>query len=157
MDKQPVFDHEKLDVYRLSIEFQAWVGELLDEGFGKRAKPNAAKHLDEASTSISNNIAEGNGKRSYTDRARFVDIACGSGLECAACIDALVARKLLEPKRANTGKVLLYRIVSMLHKLRSRLTSQDPSAKPRQSRSSTSTSTARCAEHEHDGQFANSP
>jgi four helix bundle protein len=42
--------------------------------------------------------AEGNGNRSYTDLARFVDIACGSGLECAACIDALVARKLLEPE-----------------------------------------------------------
>ena len=125
MDKQPIFDHEKLDVYRLSIEFQAWVGDLLDEGFGKRAKPSAAKHLDDASTSISNNIAEGNGKRSYTDRARFVDIACGSGLECAACIDALVARKLLEPERAKSGKILLHRIVAMLHKLRSSLSAKD--------------------------------
>jgi four helix bundle protein len=125
MDNHPIFDHEKLDVYRLSIEFQAWVGELLDDGFGKRAKPSAAKHLDEASTSISNNIAEGNGKRSYTDRARFVDIACGSGLECAACIDALVARKLLEPERAKAGKLMLHRIVSMLHKLRDKLSPQE--------------------------------
>ena len=125
MDGQHVFDHEKLDVYRLSIEFQAWVGELLDDGFGKRAKPHAAKHLDEASTSVSTNIAEGNGKRSYTDRARFVDIACGSSLECAVCIDALVARKLLISERAKTGKLTLHRIVSMLHKLRSRLDEND--------------------------------
>jgi len=82
--------------------------------------------LDEASTSISNNIAEGNGKRSYTDRARFVDIACGSSLECAACIDAIVARKLLNPERAKTGKLTLHRIVSMLHKLRSRLDENNP-------------------------------
>jgi len=127
MDKQPIFDHEKLDVYRLSIEFQAWVGDLLDDGFGKQAKPSAAKHLDDASTSISNNIAEGNGKRSYTDRARFVDIACGSGLECAACIDALVARKRLDPERAKSGKLLLHRIVAMLHKLRSSLSAKDSS------------------------------
>jgi four helix bundle protein len=153
MDKQPIFDHEKLDVYRLSIEFQAWVGDLLDDGFGKRAKPSAAKHLDEASTSISNNIAEGNGKRSYIDRARFVDIACGSGLECAACIDALVARKLLEQQRAKTGKLMLHRIVSMLHKLRDKLSAHESKT---YSRSSTSTSTAG-AEHEHDGEFANSP
>jgi hypothetical protein len=45
-----------------SIEFQAWVGELLDEGFGARPKPSATKHLDDASTTISNNIAEGNGE-----------------------------------------------------------------------------------------------
>jgi four helix bundle protein len=108
MERHPILDHEKLDVYRLSIEYQAWVGDLLDAGFGKRAKPSAAKHLDEASTSISNNIAEGNGKRSSTDRARFVEFACGSGLECAACIDALVARKLLEPQRAKTGKRTLH-------------------------------------------------
>ena len=72
-----------------------------------------------------NNIAEGNGKRSYTDRARFVDIACGSGLECAACIDALVARKRLDPERAKSGKLLLHRIVAMLHKLRSSLSAND--------------------------------
>ena len=155
MERHPIFDHEKLDVYRLSIEFQAWVGDLLDAGFGKRAKPSAAKHLDEASTSISNNIAEGNGKRSYTDRARFVDIACGSGLECAACIDALVARKLLEPERAKTGKRTLHRIVSMLHKLRAKLSALEPNSNGRISRSSTSTSTA-AAEYEHEG-FANSP
>jgi four helix bundle protein len=143
MDKQPVFDHEKLDVYQLSIELQAWVGEWLDGGFGKRAKPSAAKHLDEASTSISNNIAEGNGKRSSTDRARFVDIACGSALECAACIDALVARNLLEQERANTGKLLLHRIVSMLHKLRIKLSSQDPKK----------TRTPEQIEHEHEYRY----
>ena len=52
------------------------------------------------------------------DRARFVDIACGSAFEC---IDALVVRGLLEQGRAQTGKLLLHRIVSMLHKLRMRL------------------------------------
>jgi len=86
------FDHEKLDVYRLSIEFQRWVGPLIEAGLGKGARLSAAKHLDEASTSISNNIAEGNGKRSAADRCRYLDIARGSALECAACLDVLVAR-----------------------------------------------------------------
>lgn len=121
MKDKIVFDHEKLDVYRLSIELQAWVGQLLDEGFGGRPKPSASKHLDDASTSISNNIAEGNGKRSKSDRARFLDIACGSAFECAACIDALVVRGLLEQDRARAGKLLLHRIVSMLHNLRMKL------------------------------------
>jgi hypothetical protein len=69
------FDHEKLDVYRLSIEFQRWVGPLIEGGPGKGPRLSAAKHLDDAGTSISNNIAEGNGKRSAVDRCRFLDIA----------------------------------------------------------------------------------
>ena len=109
-------DHERLDVYKLTIELIAWVGELIDGPLaGLRA--SATKHLDEASQSIANNIAEGNGKRSLVDRCRFLDIARGSALECAACLDALVARKRLEQKRVHEGKQLLERIVSMLWRM----------------------------------------
>lgn len=115
------FDHEKLDVYRLSIEFQRWVGPLIEGGLGKGARLSAAKHLDEASTSISNNIAEGNGKRSAADRCRYLDIARGSALECAACLDVLVARNRVSDDLAREGKAMLVRIVSMLMKLTDKL------------------------------------
>ena len=112
----PAFDHEKLDVYRLTIELVAWVGVLTDERV-RKAKPSALKHLDEASTSIALNIAEGNGKRSVVDRARFLDIARGSALESAACLDVLVARRHLDAAAIEPGKTTLIRIVSMLTKL----------------------------------------
>lgn len=32
MTKRALFDHEKLDVYRQSVEFARWVTELLEEG-----------------------------------------------------------------------------------------------------------------------------
>jgi four helix bundle protein len=115
------FDHEKLDCYRLSIELIAWVGSLLEERV--RAKPSALKHLDEASTSIALNIAEGNGKRSVIDRARFLDIARGSALESAACLDVLVARNHLTPLEQRPAKERLLRIVSMLTKLIEKLLS----------------------------------
>ena len=76
--------------YRLSIEFLASAGTLLDERL-RGARLSALKHLDEASTSVVLNIAEGNGKRSPVDRARILDIARGSALESAACLDVLVA------------------------------------------------------------------
>jgi four helix bundle protein len=110
-----MFDHEKLDVYRVAIEFAAWVGELLD-GPLKGCSLSAVKHLDQAHTSIPNNIAEGNGRRSPKDRCRFVGIAKGSALESASCLDVLVARKKLEPQRITHGKQLLKRIVEMLVK-----------------------------------------
>ena len=46
------------------------------------------------------------------DRCRFFDIARGSALECAACLDVLVVKKRIA--QADSGKAYLVRIVSML-------------------------------------------
>jgi four helix bundle protein len=105
------FDHEKLDVYREAIAFCAWVGELLN---AISAKAAAKDQLDRASTSIPLNIAEGNGKFSAKDRARFLEIARGSALECAAALDVLVARKLASVEQVENAKENLVRIVQML-------------------------------------------
>jgi len=103
------FDHEKLDVYQASIQFVSWADELLEQLPKSLAVTN---QLDRASTSIPLNLAEGNGKFTDKDRCRFFDIARGSALECAACLDVLVAKKRI--KNAGEGKVQLVRIVSML-------------------------------------------
>ena len=108
---KPSFDHEKLDAYREAIAFCGWVGEFLGSVSAKTA---AKDQLDRASTSIPLNIAEGNGKFSARDRARFLEMARGSALECAACLDVLVARKLAEPGVVEPAKVRLVRIVQML-------------------------------------------
>jgi len=105
------FDHEKLDVYRESIAFCGWVGEFLS---AISAKAAAKDQLDRASTSIPLNIAEGNGKFSNKDRSRFFDIARGSALECAACLDVLLARKLATDEQVVSSKERLARIVQML-------------------------------------------
>jgi four helix bundle protein len=105
------FDHEKLDVYQESIAFCGWVGELLSEISAKAA---AKDQLDRASTSLPLNIAEGNGKFSTVDRARFLEIARGSALECAACLDVLIVRKLIGAERVISGKEKLVSIVNML-------------------------------------------
>ena len=128
-----MFDHEKLDAYRLAIEFAAWVGAFL-EGL-PRARPTAVRHLEDASTSVALNIAEGNGKRSVADRIRFLEIARGSALECAACLDVLVVRGKLDGHAAIDGKAMLVRIVSTITKLIAKLLEQPSTS------TSTSTST----------------
>jgi four helix bundle protein len=105
------FDHEKLDVYREAIAFCGWTGELLNSISARAA---AKDQLDRASTSIPLNIAEGNGKFSAKDRARFLEIARGSALECAAALDVLVARKLVALEQIEPAKENLARIVQML-------------------------------------------
>ena len=105
------FDHEKLDVYRESIDFCGWVGELLGTISARAA---AKDQLDRASTSVPLNIAEGNGKFSAPDRARFFEIARGSAVECAACLDVLVARKLATEEEMAPRKEQLVKVVQML-------------------------------------------
>ena len=105
------FDHEKLDVYREAINFCGWVGEFLASISAKAA---AKDQLDRASTSIPLNIAEGNGKFSARDRARFFEMARGSAVECAACLDVLVVRELVKEEPLAAQKERLVRIVEML-------------------------------------------
>jgi four helix bundle protein len=108
---KPYFDHERLDVYQEAIAFCGWVGDLLNE---ITVKASAKDHLYRASTSIPLNIAEGNGKFSNADRARFLEIARGSALECAGSLDVIVVRKLVAIERVVPGKERLVRIVNML-------------------------------------------
>lgn len=105
------FDHEKLNVYRQSIDFVAWVTDLLE-----RVPKSISVHdqLDRASTSVPLNIAEGNGKFTSRDRCKFFDTARGSALECAACLDVLVAKEKIDSETAENGKATLIEVVSML-------------------------------------------
>src|SRR6185369_4390428 len=105
------FDHEKLRAYSEVLRFAAWVDPVIEGLVGRLA---AKDQLDRASTSIVLNIAEGNGKRSTIDRCRYLDIARGPALECAACLDVLVVRKKLDHTTAETGKEILVGIVSMV-------------------------------------------
>jgi four helix bundle protein len=105
------FDHENLDVYREAIAFCGCVGKFLASSSAKAA---AKDQLDRASTSIPLNIAEGNGKFSANDRARFLEIARGSALECAARLDVLSARELATFEQTAAPKESLVRIVQML-------------------------------------------
>jgi four helix bundle protein len=105
------FDHEKLTVYQRSIEFVVWTDNVLEDLPKSLAVHN---QLDRASTSIPLNIAEGNGKFTSSDRCRFFDIARGSALECAACLDVLLAKGKLDRDTVANGKQILVEIVSML-------------------------------------------
>lgn len=104
------FDHEKLKVYQLSLDFNEWFGNLLD-----KIKPKIAvcNHLDESSASTTQNIAEENGKFTSRDRYKYFDISRGSSLECASCLNLLVRRKKVNADDIKIGTKMLIEIVSM--------------------------------------------
>jgi four helix bundle protein len=111
----PTFDHERLDVYRLSIEYVAFSYRLAKglTGIHRHARDQWLR----AAQSIPLNIAEGNGKQSLKDKNRFFEIARGSALECASLHDVLRVCDAVDDNSNRYGKSELKRIVSMLTRL----------------------------------------
>jgi four helix bundle protein len=128
------FDHEKLDVYQLELRLIPWVTALLLKINQRSTNARIAEvsdQLDRASLSALLNTAEGNGRRQRRTRAKFFDDARGSATECAACLDALVAKGVCNGGEIDEGKQLLLRIASMLTKLIERFdVSSAPSSSP---------------------------
>jgi four helix bundle protein len=112
------FDHERLDVYRVALQYTAWAFQAAKRLSGLHR--HARNQLLRASQSIPLNIAEGNGKRSGNDRRRFFEIARGSAMECASIQDVLQICDAISEADNESGKRLLNRIVSMLTKMTER-------------------------------------
>jgi four helix bundle protein len=106
------FDHQRLEVYRRTIDFVALVEEVVSDL--PRGRSYVGDQLRRAALSIALNIAEGAGEFSPTDKARIYRIARRSATECAAIFDIcgrldLVCRLLLATRHA-----MLREIISML-------------------------------------------
>jgi len=110
-----MLDHEKLDVYNVSIEFMAIAVKIANNI--PRGYSSLADQLKRAAWSIPLNIAEGCGKNTPNDKKRFYMIARGSAMECAAIIDVCRELGFENEQIFKQGKVLLTRIVAMLTKM----------------------------------------
>ena len=105
------FDHERLQAYQSSLQFVRWSEPVLE----KLPKSAAVySQLDRARTSIPLNIAEGNAKFTPPDKCKYFDIAHGSVLECAACLDLLFIKQVLTEAELDEGKRLLSETVGLL-------------------------------------------
>ena len=111
-EKQEIyFDHEKLKVYQLALEFNKYAHQICSK---LDSRSDIKNQLDRAANSIVLNIAEGNGKYSKKDRCRYFDISFGSSLESARCLHILSIRLMISSDELHTGKSMLKEIVSML-------------------------------------------
>ena len=105
-------DHEKMDVYKVSIEFIALADEVAESL--PRGRAYLTDQLRRACTSVALNIAEGAGEFSGDEKARFYRMAKRSATECAAVLDVCRRLALADATRLDAGRELLLRVVSML-------------------------------------------
>ena len=106
---------QRLDVYQRAIEFLSLVYEVLADlprGNADRADP-----LTRSAESVVRNIAEGAGRWSEADMANRYKIARGEAMECAASLDVMRLRKLINDARYARGIQLLEGVVAMLTKM----------------------------------------
>jgi four helix bundle protein len=106
------FDHEKLDVYKVSIEFILTTESVIKQ-FPK-GRAYLIDQLQRAGSSVLLNIAEGAGEFSENEKIRFYRMARRSATECSAILDICKRLNFLEEELYLTTRSLLLRIVSML-------------------------------------------
>jgi four helix bundle protein len=108
----PYFLHETLVVYQRSLQ----VHEALDELWeSERKRERYTRRIDELSTSLTINIAEGNGRFSKVDHSKFVSIAEDAGTKLAAYLDLAEAAALM---KSGAAKAYLREVMAMLGGLR---------------------------------------
>ena len=107
--------HHRLKVYEKALALSA-DAEVLSGSWGRRQV--IVDHFRRASESIVLNIAEGARLRSGPDKARTLDYALGSTLECAACLDIANIKGRLSRDRSLTEKRRFLEITRMLIGLR---------------------------------------
>jgi four helix bundle protein len=107
--------HHRLNVYEKALALGANAQEL-SASWGRRHA--IVEHFRRASESIVLNIAEGARLVSGPDKARTLDYALGSTLECAACLDIARIKGRLSHQRSLTEKRRFLEITRMLIGLR---------------------------------------
>src|SRR5688572_19733041 len=123
-----VFDHEKLDVYRLALEFLVFADQVALRLSGKRYY--MANQLRRASFSICLNIAEGAGEFSKPEKRRFYRLARRSAVECAAVIRCCERLKIRLPDDTLANLEMLSRVIATLTVLTKKPPKPTPSPSP---------------------------
>lgn len=110
------FPHESLQVYQRGLQLcQVLVDGVL---MPNNQQGRYARRIDEASTSMLLNIAEGNGRFSRLDHRQFITSAEEAGVKLTAYLD------LIEPKSPaaiQPAKALLREVMAMLEGMRAYL------------------------------------
>ncbi len=114
-DGLPMLSFQRLDVYQRAIEFLALAYDIVDAL--PRGNADRADQLSRAAESVIRNIAEGAGRWSPADSANRYKIARGEAMECAASLDVMRVRKIIDHEHYERGSRLLEAVVAMLTKL----------------------------------------
>ena len=107
------FDFEKLLVYKKSLEFVHNIFEIRKK-LSREYKCTVGDNLVRAAMSVSNNLAEGSGKRSKREKSHYYSISLDSARECVSVLNVLNNEKMIEESEYAQMRNDAKEITSML-------------------------------------------
>lgn len=110
------FDFERLEVYQVALEFLDFIFDVC-KNLDRDLQYCLGDNLKRAGISISNNIAEGSGKKSGKERARYYGISLDSARECLNMFIILNRRKAIKEELYSKSREYVTRLTSMLFRL----------------------------------------
>lgn len=110
------FDFEKLEVYKKSLNFISKIF-IITRELPNEFKYSIGSNLVRAGLSISNNIAEGNGKKSTKEKVRYFSTSLDSTRECISVFNVLFQQKFLRDKIYKQVRLDAREITNMLYGL----------------------------------------
>ncbi len=123
---EPVFKYESLDVWNVAIDFATSLIEIGNSLKDEFKCYRLVDQLQAASTSISMNIAEGQGRNSDKSFILFLSYSRGSLFEVLTLIEIFYRLEWLTQTARATVRTTGLRIVKMLNALISSLSEPDP-------------------------------
>ena len=115
----------ELTCWQLANELKLAVYRVADSP-AVRADPGFREQLVNAAASAPRNIAEGFGRRTHPDFARFLDVARGSLMECQNHLQDAVDRRYLTPGDCSTLESLAQRTCGAVARLQKYLRGPHP-------------------------------
>ncbi|MBM3249979.1 MAG: four helix bundle protein [Candidatus Omnitrophica bacterium] len=116
MEEDLEFDFERLEVYKLALEFLDFIF-MVCKDIPRDLEYCLGDNLKRAGISISNNIAEGSGKKSGREKARYYGISLDSARECVNMFIILNRRQAVNKEDYLKARSYGKRLTSMLFKL----------------------------------------
>lgn len=115
------FAFEDLEVYHLAVEFAATIYDL-SAHFPQEERFGLTNQIRRASTSVALNIAEGRGRGTDPDFARFLWQARGSVYECVSAVHLARRLSFIAPDAGQAAlqqaHLLSSKLTALIHKLR---------------------------------------
>lgn len=115
-NREYIFDFERLEVYKKSLDFVKKIFKLTDK-FSINYQYSLGDQLKRAALSIVNNIAEGSGKISKKAKSQFYRIAINSARECVPMLTIVKDEKMNPDQNTNTLRQQCVYICNMLGRL----------------------------------------
>jgi len=107
------FDFEKLEVYQLALEFLSELFKVYRR-LPKDLQYSIGNNFIRAGLSVSNNLAEGSGKISKKEKARYYGTSLDSTRECISMNNVLLREKLIDKETYIKLRRVGRRITSMI-------------------------------------------